>query len=45
MVAKSLVSKCLLFQNEKHNRQNYTGGWLNGTRHGNGTTYFKVSKF
>lgn len=29
------------FSNDKFHRVNYTGEWVNGTRHGNGTTHFK----
>ena len=29
------------FTNDKYHRDNYTGQWLNGDRHGNGTTYFR----
>ena len=29
------------FTNDKFHRLNYTGEWVDGNRHGNGTTYFK----
>ena len=29
------------FTNDKFHRKNYTGYWKDGTRHGNGTTYFR----
>ncbi len=29
------------FNNDKYHRVNYTGDWVDGTREGNGTTYFK----
>ena len=29
------------FTNDKFHRLNYTGEWVNGTRHGGGTTFFK----
>lgn len=29
------------YPDDRYLRQNYTGQWQNGTRHGNGTTYFK----
>lgn len=29
------------FTNDRFNRHNYTGSWVNGTREGNGTTFFR----
>ena len=29
------------FTNDKYNRDNYTGSWMDGNRQGNGTTYFR----
>lgn len=29
------------FTTDKYNRQNYTGDWVNGTREGNGTTFWR----
>jgi len=29
------------FTNDRFNRHNYTGSWANGTREGNGTTFFR----
>ena len=29
------------FNNDKYHRVNYTGEWVDGTRHGKGKTYFR----